>query len=285
MDGTVAMLLGAVDADGTVDLTMEAGHHVADDLGDGGRDLAFGFGIGAAEGHESMPTFELFGFGEADAELLGDLLGDRVAGDGDSPGEEAAAVDEQQVGAAPADVEHHGALIIANVVGTSRVVAGRRGDVDQERFQTDRLDRTGHLLHNLVLDDDEHHVHLFVVRIGNELIVPDHFVHVEGDVLLGLELDDLADAFLVFGERREFDEAGEGGLSRHADEGTAGLEAVLDQHLAQEAGNDDRASAFGQLLLVLTVCKVRQGAGTVGGVFELTHLDAGGTDVDGQDAV
>ena len=47
------------------------------------------------------------------------------------------------------------------------------------------------------------------------LVVPDDLVEGEGDLLLGLEVDDVGD--LLFLDRRQLDEAGQAALAGHAD--------------------------------------------------------------------
>ena len=281
----IAVLLRTIHADGAIDFAVQAGHHITNDFRHGGGDFAFRFGVGPSERHEPMPPFQFLRFGKTDAEFLADLLGNRVTGNGNGTSEKAVAVGKKQVGAAPADIQDDGAFFLPDAVGPGGVVGRRRSHIDQKRFQPHRLHRPGHLFGNLVFDDDEHHVHFSFFGIGDQLIVPDDLVHIEGDVLFCLELDDLPDAFLVFGKRGKFDKSGEGRLAGQANQGSAGVEIIFHEHLSQEAGDDSRTRALGQLLFVFPMSEVDERPCISAGVFEFPDLDAGRANINCQNAV
>ena len=233
---------------------------------------------------KEVRAFTGLGLREANAEFLADLLGDRVAGNRDRASKETVAIRKQEIGAPPADVEDHRAVLVTDVVGPGGVVTGCGRNVNSDGLQPNRLDSAGHLLDDLVLDHDEHHVHFLGFRIGDQLVIPDDLFHRKRNILPRLELHDLSYTTLFLRDRGELNKTGEGRLAGDREHTAAGGEVVLNEHLAQKTGDDDGAGTLGEFLLILPLGEANKGYPFLG-VLELANLDACSTNVDGQYSV
>ena len=74
------------------------------------------------------------------------------------------------------------------------------------------------------------------VLVADLLIGPDDLFEGEGNLLLGLKLDDVRDALLL--DRRELDELDQPGLARHRDGDLAALEVVPVEKRAEGLGDE-----------------------------------------------
>ena len=228
-----------------------------------------------------MATLENLGLFRADCELLGDLLGDRVARNGNGACEETVAVEKQQIGTAPADIEDHDAFVIADMVGTGHVIERRRSEIHQIRLEPDIVYGFDDAFDDIILDDNEHHLEL-VVLAADELVVPDHLVHRERHVLPCLVFNDLADSRLLLGHRRQLHETHEGGLAAYADESAGGRETTLFQRRTQRCGDDQTAILLRQLLGVLHLHVTQKNEAATRGEIEFADAHTSRPNVENQ---
>ena len=133
---------------------MQPSHDRADDLRNGGRRFGLRLRICAAQSDETMATFQLFRFRQADAELFGDHLGNGMTGRRNITSEETVAFGEEEVCRTAADVDDDDAFVRAKAIGAGRIEAGGGSDINQNRIQTDLHDGVRELFDNVVLDDD-----------------------------------------------------------------------------------------------------------------------------------
>jgi hypothetical protein len=220
-----AGLLRTVKADRARDLGVEARHRVADHLRHAGDVRIFRLGIGAAEADKTVALFPLLGHLERLVEILGDGLRDRAAAIRDAAAEDLVRLDEDEVRGPRTDVDDQRAAVDVAVVVAEGVIDGHRRDIDEHGFQLGLLDGVVDVVEQIGFDGDDDDFDLIGVAAIDELIVPDDLVNRVGDVLLGLEGDDLID--LLFADRRQLDEAGENGLRR---------DRVIDLRALQLAG-------------------------------------------------
>ena len=133
------------------------------------------------------------------------------------------------------------------------------------------------------------HGELFVADLlvaADLLVGPDDLVEREGNLLLGLELDDVGDALLL--DRRQLDELDQSGLAGHRDRDLASLDVVavgergqrlanqlvgIGVGLAQDLGVFDEVERLGHDLV-----RIRSG-------HQLEGLECGLADVDRPDGL
>ena len=172
----------------------------------------------------------MLGLGESELQLFGQRPGEVVSAQRDAPLPNAVPVGHHQVGGVGAHAKNdvRGGWILGIVfVGGGQIVELIEGEeviqsqgrqlyeVDVEPCPGERLQRPKHLvpLHredaHFGFQDKAFHFH----PAGDLLVVPDHVVQVEGDLLPGLVLDDVRDPLGL--DRRQLDEPGQAALARH----------------------------------------------------------------------
>ena len=191
--GKAAALLPLVEIDRTGNLSVETGHHVADDLADAGLSFVFGLLVGPAQRHEAVRLFHVLRFEERHVELRNDALRDGVAGNGDRTREDAVLFQKQKIGRARPEIDDHGASLNVTVVVTDRVVECHRGHIHDVRPQSAGFHAFGEFFDDVTLDGQQHDLQLPLRVAPEQLIIPNDFIDGEGDVLLGLILDNLRD--------------------------------------------------------------------------------------------
>ena len=130
--------------------------------------------------------------------------------------------------------------------------AGFLGDAEQT------LDHIG-------FDGDQEHLQFAGGRSAQNLVVPDHFLQREGDVLLRLILDDLGDLGGVDG--RQFDELGEGVIAGSADVDVPRVVGVLAEHLLDSLEHGRLPGGF------LGAIRTSEGAGRALATIPLLWLE------------
>ncbi len=204
-----------------------------------------------------------------------------LPGNGDGTREHAVLFQEQKIGRARPEIDDHGAALEVAVIVTDRVVERHRGDIHDVRPQSAGFHAFGEFFDDVTLDGQEHDLQ-FPLRVAAEqLIIPNDFIDGEGDVLLGLILDDLRDLGLIDG--RQFDEPGEHGLAGNAEHDTPGLDVSLADHIAN-GGHDERLAVFFVFGIdpEFGVVEIRQAQSLALGGLKFAYLDSGSADVQRQ---
>ena len=127
------------------------------------------------------------------------------------------------------------ASLFEQVVG-DEVAQGQRRHLDDVDLDVDVLEVLQVAVDHVALDGEQADLGLHGEAVGDDagadlLEVPDDLVQGEGDLLLGLEADDVGD--LLFLDGRQLDEAGQAALAGHADGDHVALEGVARQELLQ----------------------------------------------------
>ena len=173
-------------------------------------------------------TLELLGLVEADLELLDQRLGEVVPADGQRPQPDAPVLDDDHVRRHRADVHVHHPLLAHALLGL--VVA--EGVVHRQGRKRQRVDIEVHrpevaeeLRHPLLGDREDADLHVGRVGLLEHLVVPLDLLDGEGDLLLGLELDDVGDLLRL--DRGQLREPREGHIPRDGGDHRALLDLVL----------------------------------------------------------
>src|SRR5262249_14780827 len=247
---------------------------------------------------------QVLGLGEGELELLCQGPSEVVAADRDRPlPDDPPAVGDDQVGPVRPDVERDHALFLPDRLGLGRlpvraapfqelighkVGKRERGHLDEVDFQFDRLEVANEAVDHVPLHREEADLRIHREAVGDRalahlLVVPDDLVEWEGDLLLGLELDDVNDLFLF--DRGQLDEPGQARLAGDAHGHEVALGRVPGEELLQGlAGEFVRVRV--RLRKDLRVLDVVERRGRHGPVdhLETTALDGALTDVDAPDA-
>ena len=166
-------------------------------------------------------ALQVLGLGEGELQLLGQGLGEVAAAQRHAPLPDAVAVGDHQVGGVGAQRDDHhrlgrvlrivflGRRQVAQLVEEHEVVQRQRRelhDVDLDARLLEGLQGAEHgvALHGEQADLGLQGEALFLAAAAHPLVVPDHVVQVEGDLLPGLVADDVGD--LLGLDRRQLDE-------------------------------------------------------------------------------
>ncbi len=209
-----------VDAREIRDRPLHLAQQVAEHLAHGLED---GFGVLGGLG----VALEVLGLGEGEFQFLDQGLGEMASADRDAPLPHAEAVGDHQIAGIGAHREHHGGRgrgigielfrrgQVAQLVEVHEVVQGQGRqlhDIDRDAHAIERLQGPQHLV---ALDGEQADLGLqrkplFLHAAAHALVVPDHIVQIEGDLLPGLVPDDIGD-FLGL-DRGQADEARQAAL-------------------------------------------------------------------------
>ena len=127
------------------------------------------------------------------------FLVDLDAPEGHVPHEDGGVVlQDVQRGLTGADVDQGDVFTLDVVVGLKDVLKGEGLDVDDAGGKTDQGGQVDVIVHHLFLGSHQKHAHLagVVLDLPEELEIQVHIADVEGDVLLGLEMDGFLQLFL-----------------------------------------------------------------------------------------
>ncbi|MPM30743.1 hypothetical protein SDC9_77293 [bioreactor metagenome] len=283
---------------------MEPGHHISRDLGNGRRHLGIGILISPAERHKAVFSFHFLGIGEIDRKFFGDLLSNGIAANRNRPQENTAAVDKNQIRAAPSHVEDHIAAIFPHHIGLGGIVNRSRRDLHRQHLQPRIEQRRANRGNQFVLDRYKQRLELLdrihgffgalarfrllvfgldfkVFDVLDQLVIPDHLVQRIGHRLFGFRFNHLGGAGTVSAQRRQFAQTLEGMKARNGQPHLGGLELILGHQFPECAVERFRKTAVIQLLGEFLDRIAFQGNGIAGpadGKFR--HFDAGTADVD-----
>src|SRR5207245_1655269 len=151
--------------------------------------------------------------------------------------------EEEQVAGFGADVQEHGAIFQLAVVVTKGVAEGGGGNVGELQVEPGGLGDPEEAFDDIGLDGDEQDLQFAAGGRAQNLVIPDDLFEREGDVLLGLVLDDLGDFARV--HRGKLDEFGEDVEAGGADVDVFAFDALFGQHVLE--GFEDGGFAGGLL--------------------------------------
>ena len=140
----------------------------------------------------AVGTFVFFGCRPVEAALTGKFLSDGVGTKVDAAHKKFAAfLNEQRVGGFGAHVQHQRAAFELAVVVHEGVAQRRGRAVHNSQLQPKVVAHGGEAVDDVELQRHQHHFQFAGCCGPEDLIIPLHFVQREGDILLGLVLDDL----------------------------------------------------------------------------------------------
>ena len=190
----------------------------------------------------------MLGLGEGELQLLGQGLGEVAAAQRNAPLPHAVAVGDHQIRRVGAQRDDHhrlgrvlgivfvGRRQLAQLVEEQEVVQHQRrklDDVDLDAGLEERLQgaEDGVALHGEQADLRLQGEPLLLASAAHPLVVPDHVVQVEGDLLPGFVADDVGD--LLGLDRRQLDEPRQARLPRHGDRHPVAQHRVPREELLQ----------------------------------------------------
>ena len=197
-------------------------------------------------------ALEVLRLGEGQLQLLGQGLGEVVAAQRHAPLPHAIAVGHHQVGGVGPQRHHHhrlGRILgvifldrrqIVQLVEQHVVVQRQRRElhvVDFDARTLERLDSAedGVALHGEQADFRLQREAFFLAAAAHPLVVPDHVVQIEGDLLAGFVADDVGD--LLGFHRRQLDEPRQAALAGNRNRHPVAVHLVAREELPQRVGD------------------------------------------------
>ena len=284
IDGTRGgAALALVLLDPAVDLTVQSGELVANDLGHGVHFGIVMIGIIAAEMHEAIGLLASLGMVEIGFHFLGDGGRDIGAADREGGHEQLVPFHENSVGHPAADINEEGGFLGLAVAVAEGIVKGNGAGFDEFRVEACAGDALVDVL-KLVRTDGRDGDLGFTAGFSNNLIVPDGLRERKRHGLLGFKFDNIAD--LILPEGGHLHETGDGAVGRNCviDIGSRGLELVdqtLDRGGSEALAGHVRADFAGEFLKG----EVPQQERPLGSQGEAGHADALGTKIEGEDCL
>ena len=180
-----------------------------------------------------MGNLEFLGLGEGHLGFGRVFLSNGVSTDRDRTDVKFVFLEEEDVAGLGSDIDQDAAALDVSVVVAESVGQGGHRRIHHFHLQANRFAHRKELFNDLGLDGHQKHLASPVGGGTQNLVVPSTFGQREGDVLLGLVLDDLRNLRGV--DRGQFDEFGEDLITRGRNVGLAGNKATFNEKLTQGA--------------------------------------------------
>ena len=237
----------------------------------------------ATEGDKTLAALLHFRLGERNAEFFGDRVRDGSTAHEQVAGEKAAFLGKNQIRGARTEIDDDDGLVGIRIIVAEGVVERRRGKIDAQSLGAAIHDLFVDLVQRIRLHRDDDDLGFDGTRLADEFIVPRHLVDRERNVLLGLKLDNLADA--VRANRRQLHKTGKHRVAGDAIPDALALEFELgDEFLHRDAELGHAAGVHAGIAVHVHEGVPFENEVTTAGFREKRPADALGAEVDDCDA-